>query len=244
MRRPWLVEEIDKLNNAVQEYGCNWVKVSAIVGNRRSNDDCRRKAEFEIKKSRMVEPNGKRIIKYSKPWTSEEVRQLTNAGQDVSRIFIHQRTNKECMRKLKTLGRIQASNPPDDLKKCKIKICAERCIFSSRYCTEHKVTSVRYNREMADDYDDPYKRCIRKCKIQHCLKKIKSEGFCAGHHPIKRVYTCRKCFFRSTTSTPRDSLCHRCIGNQQCRHPGCESKVSVRDTRKNDLLYCVVHKNK
>lgn len=249
-KRPWLAQEIDRLYKAVQEHGRNWVAVSSSVGNGRSNDDCRCKAELEMHACRMKDPRPKRVVKKSRPWTTEEIIQLNEAvvkyGRDWSRYGICTRTNKECMRKVQSLvnsGMMQ--DPPgkrrirpreelpqqsiatsiqidarrdrcreNDSIKCKIKICSERRLIGSRYCSEHKFTSFRYNRQMADDYADPYMRNIRKCKIQGCQKNIKREGFCVGHHPIKRIYTCRKCFSRSTTSTPRDGLCKRCVASR------------------------------
>ena len=285
MRRPWLVKEIEKLNKAVQEYGRNWVKVSSIVGNGRSNDDCRRKTEFETNAGHMTELDGKRRMKYSRLWKPEEVIQLTDVvlkyGREWRRIVINLRTNKECMRKVRMIfksGRMQAeaalaaaaalaaedvaastataaaataaaddfvrkSLDHDNDKKCKIKKCSERCIIGSRYCTEHRVTSVRYNLEMAVDYGDPYKRYIRKCNKPNCFKKVRSEGLCAGHHPIKRVYKCRECLVTSTSATPRNGICYGCLSKRRCSYPGCDFKASVRNIRKTDLLYCVEHKD-
>ena len=69
-------EEIDRLHKAVEKHGRDWKAVAEVVGNQRTNEECRRKFVREVKAGRMTELEGKFKSKF---WTDEESDRLYKA---------------------------------------------------------------------------------------------------------------------------------------------------------------------
>jgi len=97
--RVWEKEETDLLYKAVREHGRDWIKVSKVVGTR-SNDECQKKAYFEMKAGRLEELESK--LNW---WTPEErdalYRGVQEHGRDwvaVSKV-VKTRTNEDCQKK-------------------------------------------------------------------------------------------------------------------------------------------------
>jgi hypothetical protein len=80
----WSPAEVQRLHEGVKLHGRNWIAVAEFVGSTRTNRDCSKKMDKEVRAGRMAEPDGKKGNgattgdgkPKSRPWSKEEVDKL------------------------------------------------------------------------------------------------------------------------------------------------------------------------